>query len=178
MQTKFGDVIPSTKNLVGANVELVEAENREYILKNALAKIKDDYDYIIIDCPPSLELLTVNAFCAADSVLIPVQCEYYALEGLADLLGTIKLVNKRINPVLDIEGIVLTMYDSRTKLSEEVASQLREHFGDKVYKTTIPRNIRISESPSHGLPVLGYDKYSKGARAYLHLANELIKAQD
>ncbi len=176
--TKFGDVIPSTKNLVGANVELVEMEKREYILKNALAKIKDDYDYIIIDCPPSLELLTVNAFCAADSVLIPVQCEYYALEGLADLLGTIKLVNKRINPVLDIEGIVLTMYDNRTKLSEEVSSQLREHFGSKVYRTTIPRNIRLSEAPSHGMPVIGYDKYSKGSRAYLHLANELIKAQD
>ncbi len=177
VSTKYGDVIPSNRELVGANVELVEAENREFVLKRALVPLKEKYDYIIIDCPPSLELLTLNAFAAADTVLVPVQCEYYALEGLSDLVGTVKLMNARLNPKLHIEGLVLTMYDSRTKLSDEVADALKGHFGDLVYETRIPRNVRLSEAPSHGKPCIAYDKFSKGTRAYLHMANEFLKRQ-
>ena len=176
--TPWGDILPSNRELAGANVELVEAENREFVLKKALEPVRADYDYIIIDCPPSLELLTLNALCAADSVLVPVQCEYYALEGLADLVSTIKLTNQRLNPSLDIEGLVLTMYDGRTKLSDEVADELTAHFGGKVYATRIPRNVRLSEAPSYGKPCLAYDRLSKGSRAYLHLANEFLKRQD
>ena len=176
--TPWGDVLASNRELVGANIELVDAENREFVLKTALEPVSADYDYIIIDCPPSLELLTLNALCAADAVLVPVQCEYYALEGLADLVSTIKLTNQRLNPSLDIEGLVLTMYDGRTKLSDEVADELTAHFGGKVYATRIPRNVRLSEAPSYGKPCLAYDRISKGSRAYLHLANEFLKRHE
>ena len=152
-------------------------ERREFVLKTALAPLRDGYDYILIDCPPSLELLTLNALTAADSLIVPVQCEFYALEGLSDLVGTVQLVNQRLNPGLRIEGLVMTMYDSRTKLSEEVAEALRAHFPGLVYETSIPRNVRLSEAPSHGKPCLGYDRMSKGSRAYLHLANEFLKKQ-
>ena len=160
ISTKWGDVLPSNRELVGANVELVDAEQREFVLRKALLPLKSEYDFIIIDCPPSLELLTLNAFTAADTVLVPVQCEYYALEGLSDLVNTVKLINGKLNPALRIEGLVLTMYDGRTRLSEEVAEALRAHFGDKVYSTAIPRNVRLSEAPSHGKPCIGYDKLS------------------
>ena len=156
-------------------VELVDVEDREYVLRQALEPLRDQYDYIIIDCPPSLELLTVNALAAADGVLVPVQCEYYALEGIADLTTTIKMINARINPKLEIQGIVLTMYDSRTNFSEQVAAEIRNFFGDKVYKTVIPRNVRIAEAPSHGKPVIAYDRISRGSSAYLKLAAELVK---
>lgn len=175
--TPWGDAIAANRDLVGANIELVDVEDREFVLKKALDEIKGDYDYIFIDCPPSLELLTLNALCAADTVLVPVQCEYYALEGLADLSGSIELTKQRLNPKLEIEGIVMTMFDSRTKLSDEVAQELRAHFGSKVYSTAIPRNVRLSEAPSYGKPCLVYDRLSKGSRAYLHLANEFLKRQ-
>jgi chromosome partitioning protein len=177
VETKYGDVIPANKELSGAAVELVEAEEREFVLKKALAPLKDIYDYIFVDCPPSLELLTVNALVAADTVLVPVQCEYYALEGIADLTTTIRRVNQRLNPDLKIEGIVLTMYDSRTNFSNQVAEEIRKYFGDQVYKTMIPRNVRLAEAPSHGKPVIAYDRFSKGSRAYLKLANEFLKRQ-
>ncbi len=175
--TPWCDLIPANRELVGANVELVDMEEREFVLKKALDRLRGDYDFIFIDCPPSLELLTLNALCAADSVLVPVQCEYYALEGLADLSGSIELTRKRLNPKLSIEGIVMTMFDSRTKLSDEVAAELRAHFGSRVYATAIPRNVRLSEAPSYGKPCIAYDKFSKGSRAYLHLANEFLKRQ-
>ena len=177
VRTKWGDVLPGNRELVGANVELVDLENRLLVLKEALEPLRSRYDYILIDCPPSLELLTLNALCAADTVLVPVQCEYYALEGLSDLLQTVKMANERLNPRLKIEGIVLTMYDSRTRLSEEVAQELRKHFGQTVFDSSIPRNVRLSEAPSHGMPCLAYDRLSRGSRAYLRLANDLIKRQ-
>ena len=149
-KTPYGDVIPSNKELSGATVELVNKVRREYVLKDALQLVYNDYDYIFIDCPPSLELLTLNALVAADSVLIPMQCEYYALEGIADLMTTIKLCNKRLNPSLKIQGIVLTMYDSRTNLTQQVAFELKEYFGGKVYETVIPRSVLLSEAPSRG----------------------------
>ena len=164
--TKYGDVLPANMNLSGCSVELVSSEQREYIMKTALAAVQDDYDFILIDCPPSLELLTINALVAADSVLIPVQCEYYALEGIADLMRSIKMCNKRLNPELTVQGIVMTMYDGRTKLSDQVVNEVRKFFGKKVYKTMIPRNVRLSEAPSHRKPAIAYDKESKGARAY------------
>ena len=176
--TKYGDVLPANMNLSGCAVELVGAQQREYIMKNALAPVQADYDFILIDCPPSLELLTINALVAADSVLIPVQCEYYALEGIADLMRSIKMCNKRLNPELSVQGIVMTMYDGRTKLSDQVVNEVRKFFGKKVYKTMIPRNVRLSEAPSHRKPAIAYDKESKGARAYLHLAGELIKREE
>ena len=173
--TKYGHILGSQSDLAGANVELVTMENREQLLKKSLEPLRKKYEYIIIDCPPSLELLTLNALTASDSVLIPVQSEFYALEGVSDLISTIKLVKKRMNPSLEIEGLVLTMYDHRTKLSSDVEENLRQYFPGKVFKTTIPRNVRLSEAPSHGKPCIAYDKSSKGSRAYLHLANELIK---
>jgi chromosome partitioning protein len=173
--TKYGDVLPSNKELSGAVIELVNAEGREYVLRDALNKIRDEYDYILIDCPPSLELLTLNALCAADTVLIPVQCEYFALEGLSDLTNTIRLMKKRLNPTIGIEGIVLTMYDGRTNLSLQVAGEVKRFFKDKVFTTMIPRNVRLSEAPSHGKPVTAYDFASKGAQSYIALANELIE---
>lgn len=178
ISTKWGDILPGNRELVGANVELVGVDDRMYVLKRILEPLREKYDFILIDCPPSLELLTLNALCASDTVLVPVQCEYYALEGLSDLLQTIKMANQRLNPTLEIEGLVMTMYDSRTKLSDEVAQELRKHFGSKVYNTTIPRNVRLSEAPSHGKPCIAYDKMSRGSRAYLHLANELLKRQN
>ncbi len=178
VKTNVGDVLPSNKELSGASVELVEEENREFVLKTRLLALREDYDYIFIDCPPSLELLTVNALAAADSVLIPVQCEYYALEGIADLMTTIKLTKKRLNPGLEIQGIVLTMFDQRTNFSEQVAAEVEKFFGTSVYKTRIPRNVRIAEAPSHGEPVIKYDRISKGSRAYLHLADEFIRREE
>ena len=175
--TPYGDVLPSSKALAGAGIEMIDMEDRQFRLKQALAPLQEKYDFIFIDCPPSLELLTLNALCAADTVLVPVQCEYYALEGLSDLLQTVKMANERLNPRLKIEGIVLTMYDSRTRLSEEVAQELRKHFGQTVFDSSIPRNVRLSEAPSHGMPCLAYDRLSRGSRAYLRLANELIKRQ-
>ena len=176
-KTPYGDVIPSNKELSGATVELVNKVRREYVLKDALQLVYNDYDYIFIDCPPSLELLTLNALVAADSVLIPMQCEYYALEGIADLITTIKLCNKRLNPSLKIQGIVLTMYDSRTNLTQQVAFELKEYFGGKVYETVIPRSVRLSEAPSHGKPGVAYDKIGKGSRAYMRLAEEFLKKE-
>ena len=176
-KTPYGDVIPSNKELSGATVELVNKVRREYVLKDALQLVYNDYDYIFIDCPPSLELLTLNALVAADSVLIPMQCEDYALEGIADLMTTIKLCNKRLNPSLKIQGIVLTMYDSRTNLTQQVAFELKEYFGGKVYETVIPRSVRLSEAPSHGKPGVAYDKIGKGSRAYMRLAEEFLKKE-
>lgn len=174
VHTKFGDVIPASKELAAASVELIDAEKREYVMKNALLALSFDYDYILIDCPPSLELLTVNALVAAESVLIPMQCEYYALEGIADLITSIKMCKKRLNRTLDVEGIVLTMYDARANLTAQVAAELRNFLGDKVYDTVIPRSVRLSEAPSHGLPGIAYDKYNKGSRAYMEMANEFL----
>ena len=175
--TSYGCVIASNSELAGANVELVDQEERETLLKQRLAPLRERYDYIFIDCPPSLELLTLNALVAADTVLVPVQSEFYALEGLSDLVASIKRVNQRMNPNLKLEGLVLTMYDARTKLATDVESALRMHFPGKVYDTKIPRNVRLSEAPSHGKPCIAYDKSSKGTRAYLHLANEFLKNQ-
>lgn len=174
VKTKYCSLIPANRNLSGATVELVDAEEREYVLKKALAPLRDRYDYIFIDCPPSLELLTLNALCAADALIVPVQSEYYALEGLTDLLGTVKTINKRLNPDLKLDGILLTMYDPRTKLSVEVENETKKFFGAKVYRTHIPRNVRISEAPSHGEPVIAYDRLSKGSRAYLQFASEFL----
>jgi len=168
-------LVPSHINLVGAEIEMVNSPNRESILRNALKELKSKFSYIIIDCPPSLGLLTLNALTAADSVLIPVQCEYYALEGLGQLLNTISIVRYRLNPELDIEGVLLTMFDTRLKLSNQVVDEVRSHFGDKAFKTVINRNVRISEAPSYGQPVLLYDAISVGAKNYLELAQEIIK---
>ncbi|NLM83575.1 MAG: ParA family protein [Clostridiales bacterium] len=175
VSTKYGDVIPSNAVLSGAGIELVNAENREFVLKNALESVKDKYDYIFIDCPPSLEMLTLNALCAADSVFIPVQCEYFALEGLTDLINTIRMTKKALNPKLDIEGVLLTMFDSRTNFSMQVAEEVKKFFKGKVYNVMIPRNVRVSEAPSHGVPVLAYDKSSRGAVAYMELAKEFLR---
>ena len=174
VSTKYGDVLPSNKVLAGAGVELVAMENREFILKEALKEIRDEYDYIYIDCPPSLEMLTLNALCACDSVFIPVQCEYFALEGLSDLMTTIKMVKKRLNTNIDIEGVLLTMYDSRTNFSSQVAAEVKKYFKNKVYNVVIPRNVRLSEAPSHGKPAVVYDRASKGSKAYVELAAEVI----
>lgn len=166
--------MPASRQLAAASVELTQMENRENILRDALKKLYADYDYIMIDCPPSLELLTVNALVAADSVLIPMQCEYYALEGIADLMNSIKLCKRRLNPRLEIEGILLTMYDARANLTVQVANELRTYLPKKVYQTVIPRSIRLSEAPSHGLPGVIYEKSNRGSRAYMALAEEFI----
>ncbi len=168
---------PASIDLVAAELELVAAKNREKILKNLLDEVREDYDYIIIDCPPSLGLLTVNALTAADSVLIPMQCEYFALEGLAQLVNTIRSVKKTFNKNLFIEGLLLTMYDRRNKLTFQVADTIHQHFGKQVFKTVIPRNVRLSECPSHGKTIIEYDERSSGAKAYKKLANEFIKNQ-
>ena len=178
VHTKFGDVIPSSKELAASSVELIDAESREYVLKNCLMKLYGDYDYIFIDCPPSLELLTVNALVAADSVLIPMQCEYYALEGIADLLTSIRMCKKRLNKRLEIEGIVLTMYDARANLTSQVAAELRKYLDEKVYDTVIPRSVRLSEAPSHGVPGIVYDRFIKGSRAYIELAEDVIRRSE
>ena len=168
------DIIPSDKNLVGATVELVSMENREYRLKGALEPIKDRYSFVLIDCPPSLDLLTVNSLAASDSVLVPIQCEYLALEGVSELLDTLMRLRRSVNPTLAIEGILLTMYDDRTTLSKQVAADLRSFFGSQVFEAVIPRNVRLAEAPSHGKPVMYYDIHSKGAEAYVLLAKEVI----
>lgn len=175
VQTKFGDVLPSTADLAGAGVELVTMDSPNYRLKNALDSVRDRYDLIFIDCPPSLELLTLNSLCAADGIMVPVQCEYYALEGLTDLMNTLRMVKKRLNPRLEIFGVALTMFDGRTNFSTQVAQEVRRHFPGKVYATVIPRNIRLAEAPSHGLPVSAYDKSSRGAQAYKAMAAEIIE---
>ena len=163
----------SGAELAGATVELIGVDKREYQLKNALEPLRAAYDYIFIDCPPSLELLTLNALCAADSVLIPVQCEYYALEGLSDLMGTLRAIKRRLNPKISVFGVLLTMYDGRTNFSNQVAQEVRRHFPGKVYANAIPRNVRLAEAPSHGLPVIAYDRSSRGAAAYLAVAEEI-----
>ena len=175
VQTKFGDVLPSTADLAGAGVELVTMDSPNYRLKNALDTVKDRYDLIFIDCPPSLELLTLNSLCAADGIMVPVQCEYYSLEGLTDLMTTLRMVKKRLNPRLEIFGVALTMFDGRTNFSTQVAQEVRRHFPGKVYATAIPRNVRLAEAPSHGLPVSAYDKSSRGAQAYKAMAAEIIE---
>lgn len=171
-------VCPSNISLAGAEVQLVSMMSREQRLKTKLDKIKDQYDYILIDCPPSLGLVTLNAFTASDSVLIPVQCEYFALEGLGQLLNTVNLVKKHLNKNLEIEGALLTMYDARTNLSNQVVKEVKKYFEDKVYKTVIPRNVRLSEAPSYGMPITEYDPRSKGAKSYMKFAKEFLKIND
>ena len=174
VSTPYADVLPANKALAGASVEMIGLDKREYLLKQALEKVGDRYDFILIDCPPSLELLTVNALCAAGTLLVPVQCEYYALEGLSDLLATVRLVKRKLNPRLALEGVLLTMFDSRTNLSLQVAEEVKRYFPGQVYATVIPRNVRLSEAPSHGKPVSAYDPYSRGAEAYAALAAEIV----
>jgi len=171
------DLLPSNDDLTVAEVRLLSLESRELKLKTILEKVRDRYDFILIDCPPSLNMLTVNALVAADSALIPIQCEYYALEGLKSLLSNIDRIRQSANPRLQLEGLVRTMYDGRNRLTIEVSDQLHSHFGNKVYKTVIPRNVRVAEAPSHGVPIINYDKSSQGATAYLALATELLRCQ-
>ena len=168
------DLIPSDKNLVGAAIELISMENREYKLKQSLQPLREKYDFILIDCPPSLDILTVNALAASDAVLVPVQCEFLALEGVSELLDTLARLRRAINPSLAIEGILLTMYDDRTTLSKQVAADLRSFFGTQVFESVIPRNVRLAEAPSHGMPVIFYDMHSRGAESYIQLAREVI----
>ena len=168
------DILPANRNLGGAEVELVSMNEREIRLHQALQAVGDDYDYIIIDCPPALNLLTLNGLVAADTVMIPMQCEYFALEGLSDLVNTLRKLKKTLNPRIEIEGLLRTMFDTRSTLGQQVSEQLKTHFGDKVYDTVVPRNVRLAEAPSYGLPVLHYDKSSKGAQSYLALAEEIL----
>lgn len=167
-------IVPATIQLATAEIELVTAMARESVLKDALSKVKDEFDYVFIDCPPSLGLLTINALIAANSLLIPIQCEYYALEGVAKLLESMQMVKRRMNPELEIFGVLMTMYDSRTTLSNQVVEEVREYFGKKMFKTIIPRNVKVSEAPSHGLPVIKYARVSKGSLAYMKLAKEVV----
>lgn len=176
VRTPFGDVLPSSADLAGATVELIGETHRERVLEKTLFRVKEDYDLIFIDCPPSLELLTLNGLCAADGILVPVQCEYFALEGLSDLMSTLRMVKKRMNPRLEIFGVALTMFDGRTNFSTQVAQEVRKHFPGKVFTTVIPRNIRLAEAPSHGVPVTAYDRTSRGAAAYRAMAEE-VKAK-
>ena len=173
VSTRYGDVLPSSADLAGAAVELIAAERRDQVLAGALAPVKDSYDVIFIDCPPSLELLTLNGLCAADSILVPVQCEYFALEGLSDLMATLRMVKRRLNPRLEIFGVALTMFDGRTNFSTQVAQEVRRHFPGKVFSTVVPRNIRLAEAPSHGMPVTVYDRSSRGSLAYKAMAEEI-----
>ena len=177
VHTKYGDVLPSNKALAGAGIELIGMDRREYLLKDALQQIQDNYDFIFIDCPPSLELLTLNALCAADSILVPVQGEYFALEGLSDLMNTVRIVRRSLNPRLFLEGVLLTMFDGRTNLAMQVAEEVKHYFPGKVYATVIPRNVRLSEAPSHGKPINAYDRTSRGAEAYQALAKEFLSKQ-
>ena len=174
VNTKWADIVPSNKALSGATVELISLDRREFRLKDAIDEVKGSYDFIFIDCPPSLELLTLDGLCAADTLLVPVQCEYYALEGLSDLLYTVRLAKQRLNPSLEMEGVLLTMYDGRTNLSLQVAEEVKRHFPGQVYATVIPRNVRLSEAPSHGVPVSVYDPLSRGAESYEALAKEFL----
>ena len=173
VKTIHGDVLPSSADLAGAAVELLTMESPNFRLRDALEQLRMKYDVIFIDCPPSLEMLTINALAAADSILVPVQCEYFALEGLSDLMSTLRMVKKRINPRLEIFGVALTMFDGRTNFSTQVAQEVRKHFPGKVFATVIPRNIRLAEAPSHGLPVTAYDRSSRGAVAYKEMAQEI-----
>ena len=175
VSTRFGDLLPSSADLAGAGVELIGASDREHPLKAALEPVKDQYDVIFVACPPSLELLTLNALCAADGIMVPVQCEYYALEGLSDLMATLRTVKRRLNTALEIFCVVLTMYDGRTNFSAQVAQEVRRHFPGKVLTTVVPRNVRLAEAPSHGLPVMAYDKFSRGSAAYKEMAEEVVK---
>jgi chromosome partitioning protein len=172
------DLVPANASLSGAEVELIDLEHRKRRLRNALAPVRDRYDYILIDCPPALNLLTINALVAANAVIIPMQCEYYALEGLTALLNTIRRIRESLNPTLEIEGLLRTMYDPRNRLDNEVSAQLRRHFGDKLYRTIIPRNVRLAEAPSYGKAVIAYDLQSRGAQAYLALAGEILRREE
>jgi chromosome partitioning protein len=172
----FLSLVPSNRDLVGAEIELVDRPGRERVLADALESIEDDYDYVLVDCPPSLGLLTLNTLTAADSVLIPIQCEFYALEGLSQLLNTVRLIQRGLNPKLEIEGVLLTMYDRRLNLSKQVADEARGYFGAKVFETSIPRNVRLAEAPSFGQPIVTYDVLSAGAQSYLSVAEEILKA--
>lgn len=172
------DVIPTNIDLSAAEIELIGVDNKEYIVKNAVHKVKDNYDFIIIDCPPSLSMLTINAMTTADSVLVPIQCEYYALEGLSQLMHTVQLVKERLNPVLEMEGVVFTMYDARTNLSLQVVENVKDNLHQNIYKTIIPRNIRLAEAPSYGMPINKYDPKSAGSDAYLRLADEVINREE
>ncbi len=177
LKTEFDNlwICPSNINLAGAELELVMKEEREYVLKRAISEIKEQFDFILIDCPPSLGLITLNSFTATDSILVPIQCEYYALEGLSQLTNTIKMVKKRLNPTLAMEGVLPTMFDARTNLSIQVVDEVKKFFGNKVYRTIIPRNVRLSEAPSFGQPIIEYDKHSRGAECYMDLADEVIE---
>ena len=177
VRTRYGDVLPSNKALAGAGIELIGMERREFLLREAIAQVKDNYDFVFIDCPPSLELLTLNALCAADTILVPVQGEYFALEGLSDLMNTVRIVRRSLNPQLELEGVLLTMFDGRTNLALQVAEEVKHYFPGKVYATVIPRNVRLSEAPSHGKPITSYDRSSRGAEAYTALAAEFLKKQ-
>lgn len=171
------DIIPTSIDLSGAEIELLDVDEKEYIIRNAIANIKEDYDYIVIDCPPSLSMLTINAMTTADSVLVPIQCEYYALEGLSQLIHTVELVRDRLNPQLTIEGVVFTMYDARTNLSLQVVENVKDNLDQTIYKTIIPRNIRLAEAPSYGMPINKYDPKSAGADSYMRLADEVMKKE-
>ena len=175
--TPYGDVLPSSKALAGAGVEMISMDDRQFLLKAALRQVADSYDFIFIDCPPSLELLTLNALCASNSILVPVQGEYFALEGLSDLMNTVRIVRRSLNPRLELEGVLLTMFDGRTNLAMQVAEEVKHYFPGKVYATVIPRNVRLSEAPSHGKPITAYDRSSRGAEAYTALAKEFLSKQ-
>lgn len=172
------DILPTNIDLSAAEIELIGVENKEYIIKNAIDRIKDNYDFVIIDCPPSLSMLTINAMTTADSVLVPIQCEYYALEGLSQLIHTVELVKERLNPVLEIEGVVFTMYDARTNLSLQVVENVKDNLQQNIYKTIIPRNIRLAEAPSYGMPINKYDPKSAGCDSYMRLADEVMNRED
>ena len=175
VHTKWGDVLPSSKNLAGAGIEMIGLERREFLLKDALDELSPRYDFILIDCPPSLELLTLNGLCAADTILVPVQGEYYALEGLSDLLNTVRIVKRSLNPRIELEGVLLTMFDGRTNLANQVAEEVKRYFPGKVYATVIPRTVRLSEAPSFGKPITAYDHSCRGSEAYLALADEFLQ---
>ena len=174
LQTPYADVLPSNKTLAGATIEMIALPEREYLLKHALQQITSSYEVILTDCPPSLELLTLNCLCAADTIIVPVQCEYYALEGLSDLLTTVRIVKRSLNPSIELEGVLLTMYDGRTNFSLQVAEEVKRHFPGKVFASVIPRNVRLAEAPSHGKPITAYDSSSRGADAYRRLAKEFL----
>ncbi len=178
IKTKWVDVIGANVNLAGAEIDLIELDRREYRLKMVLDQIRDDYDYIFIDCPPSLGLLTLNSLCAADSFLVPLQCEYYALEGLTQLMTTVRAVQRGLNQGIKMEGVLLTMFDGRTNLSIQVVEEVKRHFGKKVFATVVPRNVRLSEAPSHGEPITAYDRYCRGAEAYMALAQEFVRRNE
>lgn len=177
IQTKWADVLGSNVNLAGAEIDLISIDDREFRLRNVLNTVKDNYDYILIDCPPSLGILTINCLCAADSFIVPLQCEYYALEGLSQLIATVKAIQSKFNPKIELDGILFTMYDGRTNLSMQVVEEVKAHFATKVYKNVIPRNVRLSEAPSHGVPITDYDPLSKGSVAYIEFTKEFLQRE-